>query len=67
MVQNIIAIGKNFGMKVLAEGVETKQQRDQLAVCGCDLIQGYFYSKPLLFEALIEFAQQSSNEKAVAE
>ncbi|WP_104047638.1 bifunctional diguanylate cyclase/phosphodiesterase [Vibrio jasicida] len=67
MVRNIIAIGKNFGMKVLAEGVETKQQRDQLAVCGCDLIQGYFYSKPLLFEALIEFAQQSSNEKAVAE
>ncbi|CAH1594182.1 GGDEF-domain containing protein [Vibrio jasicida] len=67
MVQNIIAIGKNFGMKVLAEGVETKQQRDQLAVCGCDLIQGYFYSKPLLFEALIEFAQQSRNEKAVAE
>ncbi|WP_104023871.1 bifunctional diguanylate cyclase/phosphodiesterase [Vibrio hyugaensis] len=65
MVQNIIAIGKNFGMKVLAEGVETSQQRDQLAVCGCDLIQGYFYSKPLPFESLVEYAQQSSNEKAV--
>ncbi len=58
MVQNIIAIGKNFGMKVLAEGVETRQQRDQLAACGCDLIQGYFYSKPLPFKQLIEFSEQ---------
>ncbi|WP_188014625.1 bifunctional diguanylate cyclase/phosphodiesterase [Vibrio harveyi] len=67
MVQNIIAIGKNFGMKVLAEGVETRQQRDQLAACGCDLIQGYFYSKPLPFKQLIEFSEQNQNEKAVAE
>ncbi|MET2956200.1 EAL domain-containing protein [Vibrio harveyi] len=67
MVQNIIAIGKNFGMKVLAEGVETRQQRDQLAACGCDLIQGYFYSKPLPFKQLIEFSKQNQNEKAVAE
>ncbi|WP_049879267.1 bifunctional diguanylate cyclase/phosphodiesterase, partial [Vibrio parahaemolyticus] len=44
MVKNIIAIGKNFEMKVLAEGVETQRQRDQLEACGCDLIQGYFYS-----------------------
>lgn len=65
MVQNIIAIGKNFGMKVLAEGVETRQQRDQLAACGCDLIQGYFYSKPLPFEQLISFAAENQNEKAV--
>ncbi|MCV5648632.1 EAL domain-containing protein, partial [Escherichia coli] len=43
MVKNIIAIGKNFEMKVLAEGVETQRQRDQLEACGCDLIQGYFY------------------------
>ncbi|MBE4112270.1 EAL domain-containing protein, partial [Vibrio parahaemolyticus] len=37
MVKNIIAIGKNFEMKVLAEGVETQRQRDQLEACGCDL------------------------------
>ncbi|MEF1300216.1 EAL domain-containing protein, partial [Vibrio parahaemolyticus] len=36
MVKNIIAIGKNFEMKVLAEGVETQRQRDQLEACGCD-------------------------------
>ncbi|MCV5839295.1 EAL domain-containing protein, partial [Escherichia coli] len=34
MVKNIIAIGKNFEMKVLAEGVETQRQRDQLEACG---------------------------------
>ncbi|MCV5735580.1 EAL domain-containing protein, partial [Escherichia coli] len=50
MVKNIIAIGKNFEMKVLAEGVETQHQRDQLEACGCDLIQGDFYSKPLSFD-----------------
>ncbi|MEF1170454.1 bifunctional diguanylate cyclase/phosphodiesterase, partial [Vibrio campbellii] len=65
MVQNIIAIGKNFGMKVLAEGVETRHQRDQLTACGCDLIQGYFYSKPLPFEQLVSFAEENHNEKAV--
>lgn len=52
MVKNIIAIGKNFGMAVLAEGVETELQANKLAECGCDLLQGYYYAKPLTIEQL---------------
>ncbi len=47
MVQNIIAIGKNFGMAVLAEGVETTAQKQKLSLSQVDLVQGYYFSKPL--------------------
>ncbi|HTH13505.1 MAG TPA: EAL domain-containing protein, partial [Spirochaetia bacterium] len=38
---------RHLGLKTTAEGVETQDQRDRLAALGCDLVQGYFYSKPL--------------------
>jgi EAL domain-containing protein (putative c-di-GMP-specific phosphodiesterase class I)/GGDEF domain-containing protein len=47
LVQTIIRMGKSFGMKIVAEGVEYAEQRDFLARFDCDMIQGYFYSKPL--------------------
>lgn len=47
LVRAILQMAKSFGMKVVAEGVETAEQRDYLVSQGCDLIQGYFYSKPL--------------------
>jgi EAL domain-containing protein (putative c-di-GMP-specific phosphodiesterase class I) len=34
-------------MKVVAEGVETQEQYDKLVVLGCDILQGYFFSRPL--------------------
>ncbi len=43
----IIAMAQKLGLKVIAEGAETKEQVKYLADNGCDLIQGYFYSKPL--------------------
>lgn len=55
MVQNIIAIGKNFNMQVLAEGVETKEQRALLHTFGCDRFQGYYFAKPLMKDDLIAF------------
>ena len=55
MVHNIIAIGKNFNMQVVAEGVETKEQRALLHSFGCDRFQGYYFAKPLIKEDLIAF------------
>jgi len=60
MVQNIIAIGKNFGMHILAEGVETKAQKDILNTFGCDLFQGYYFSKPLPKEELLLFLKEQT-------
>ncbi|WP_022942373.1 bifunctional diguanylate cyclase/phosphodiesterase [Psychromonas hadalis] len=47
MAASIITMGKNLGMTVLAEGVEDKQQAEILQAAGCDLYQGYYFSKPL--------------------
>lgn len=47
MVESIISIGKKFNMVILAEGVETQDQKRILQESNCDLFQGYLYSKPL--------------------
>lgn len=55
MVESIITMGKNLGMTVLAEGVETEQQANILQHTGCDIYQGYYFSKPLTLQDLEAF------------
>ncbi len=43
----VIALGQSLNLKTIAEGVETKEQRDFVVQNGCENIQGYFYSKPI--------------------
>ncbi len=47
IVQTIIVLGHNLGMKLIAEGVETQAQVDILRSLGCDMAQGSFFSAPL--------------------
>jgi EAL domain-containing protein (putative c-di-GMP-specific phosphodiesterase class I) len=47
IVRTIIALGRNLGLKVLAEGVENDAQVDFLLANGCDELQGYWFSKPV--------------------
>ena len=51
----IIAMGHTLRLKVLAEGVETKEQLDFLNSCGCDLYQGFYKSKPLPETEFLQF------------
>jgi EAL domain-containing protein (putative c-di-GMP-specific phosphodiesterase class I) len=51
IVQTIIALGHSLGMRVVAEGVETEEQRALLHSLGCDSFQGYLCSRPLAPEA----------------
>lgn len=53
VVDGMIVLAHNLGMKVVAEGVETQEQYDFLAEHKCDLIQGYLINKPLTEEAFI--------------
>ena len=46
MITSIIHMAHDFGMSVIAEGVETKAQNDILYSLGLDSIQGYYYSRP---------------------
>ena len=57
MVQFIIDISHCYGLKVVAEGVETKEQYDKLIAMKCDVIQGYYYAKPLAYPELKAFLQ----------
>lgn len=47
ITQAIIALAKSLNLRVLAEGVETKEQREFLLQHECDTIQGYYYSRPI--------------------
>ena len=47
IVQTIVTLAKNLDMDVVAEGVETAEQLNQLRALGCKYAQGYFFSKPL--------------------
>ncbi|NRB22413.1 EAL domain-containing protein [Shewanella sp.] len=51
----IIAFGKEAGMEIIAEGVETKEQVEYLAHKGVFLIQGYYYAKPMPLSELTQF------------
>jgi len=48
----IIAMAHKLGIKVIAEGIETQQQLTDLATAGCDLGQGYLFSRPISGEEL---------------
>ena len=43
----VIALAKSLNLNIIAEGVETKEQRDFIVENGCENIQGYYYSKPI--------------------
>ncbi|MGE7914601.1 sensor domain-containing protein [Lysinibacillus xylanilyticus] len=57
VVDAIIQMSHRLKMKVVAEGVEQAQQVDILRKMNCDIIQGYYYSKPLPLHELIEFIE----------
>ena len=47
IINSVINMAKNLNMETVAEGVEDKKQSDLLKNMGCDIVQGYFYAKPM--------------------
>lgn len=53
-----IGLAHNLGLQIVAEGVETEQQREYLVGKGCDLIQGYLFSRPVPADEVTAFIRQ---------
>ncbi len=62
IVMHVISMAKDLEMEVLAEGVETQDQKEFLQTAKCDMIQGYFYARPM---PLKEFELLYKGEKGL--
>ena len=54
IMQKIIEMAKGLNIKVICEGVETKEQIDILRELGCTMVQGYYYDKPIPMDDFLE-------------
>jgi EAL domain-containing protein (putative c-di-GMP-specific phosphodiesterase class I) len=63
VVEKTVEIGHELGLKVVAEGVETVEQLDFLRKIGCDIVQGYYFSRPLAPKDLMEWLSNYRNTK----
>ncbi len=58
IVSTIVVFASKLGMKTIGEGVETKEQLEILESLGCDMAQGYLFSKPVPENELFQFLKQ---------
>ena len=58
LVTAIIHMARSLNLRTVAEGVETQAQWDMLKAMGCDLIQGYFLSRPMAADDALHWQQQ---------
>ncbi len=59
IIEAVVALGRNFNLNVIAEGVEKEYQLNILKKIGCHLIQGYLFSKPLPLEEATKFLEMN--------
>ncbi|WP_193224494.1 GGDEF and EAL domain-containing protein [Bacillus sp. B1-b2] len=64
LAKAIIDMGHNMHFSVIAEGVETKEQLKFLTIHQCDLIQGYYFSKPLPWNELELYYMEQMNKRS---
>ncbi len=68
IVASTIILAKRLGLEVVAEGVETREQVICLKLAGCDMVQGYHFSRPLSSAQLLEYPPfTNAMEKACAQ
>ncbi len=56
IINSIVHLSRSMNLQTVAEFVETEQQRDALQELGCNLYQGYYYSRSLPLDRLVEYA-----------
>lgn len=58
MLRSLITMFHSLGKRLIVEGVETAQQAEYLRACGADMIQGFYYARPMPSEQLVTFLQE---------
>ena len=61
LVATIIGMGQSLGLRITAEGVETKTQLEYLLEHDCGLVQGFFYSRPVNVEGLVKLLENGND------
>lgn len=64
IVRMVISLAHNLGMEVIAEGIETRRQLEELQKLQCEFGQGYYLSYPLSSEEIEEFLEKESGLEA---
>lgn len=68
VISKFIELSKSLHMKVVSEGVETQEQVDFLTEVGCDMVQGYYFARPMpaneFEEKYLKNQNVNNNEKA---
>lgn len=62
-VATTLALGRSMDLTVVAEGIETEQEAAYLQARGCDEAQGYWFAKPMPFQALMQWLKDTESHK----
>jgi EAL domain-containing protein (putative c-di-GMP-specific phosphodiesterase class I) len=62
IAKSIVALGQSLGLNVIAEGVETHEQRRFLADSGCLVYQGYLFSRPVPVDDFVRLVQANASK-----
>jgi diguanylate cyclase (GGDEF)-like protein/PAS domain S-box-containing protein len=65
VLKTIVALGNRLKVEVIAEGVETKQQKEMLEKMKCHFMQGYYFSKPIPVDEMELFLNAEKNQPVV--
>ena len=63
LLMTVISLAKSLGMKVVQEGVETREMYERVAAMGCDVLQGYYYAKAIPIEEYKVFITTNTSIK----
>jgi EAL domain-containing protein (putative c-di-GMP-specific phosphodiesterase class I) len=58
LIEAVVSLARSLGLTTVAEGVETEEQLLSLKSLGCDIVQGYYFSRPLPAEEFESFVRE---------
>jgi EAL domain-containing protein (putative c-di-GMP-specific phosphodiesterase class I) len=64
IVRTIVTLARNLGMEVIAEGIETEAQNEQLKALGCQYGQGYLFSRPVVIAEVLTILERERERGA---